>query len=1337
MSTTSPSTPSAPPRRPRRWGRWLLAGLAVPVLLVIALLVFVIGSERGLRFGLGQLGSLSNNMISVGRAKGRLLDDVELRDFRYTGSDGTLVTIARLRLRHQPASLLRGRLHAELIEIDTLAVTPGKPTEPPPPPTPTQLPEQLPVDVVIDTATLTGFVLHAAANAPANSPDVLAIDNTRLSASWLGSRLSITQLRTSGLPITGPLQATADARMGVEQIDFEQLTVTGADPAADGYRLHGKGRYGLNAVASALNLQWTGLRWPLVLDDKQPPTVSDLIGAATFDGTFDDYRYTLATSATMQAFSARLVTGGSGSLASAKIDTLKLDALPVALAVPDKKRKTAPQPGSIDASGEVRWSPTLSAEIVASFEHVDPSWFVADFPGDLNGKITTTTSMTGDKPQITFDGRFENSSLRGQPFSLGVSGITDTREARLEALKLAAGKGRVDASGRVHWTPELKLNLEALISHLDPGLIAPDWPGDINGKLSIITDDASAAPLHFDARIENSRLRNYPLKLAAAGSAQLADPEAKVVALDVVQLESGGTRLNLSGQATPPFALRGHFDSPALGALLPELSGRAAFDFTLDGSIEQPHLVSKGTVDNVAFGEQTVRHLDWNADLDPLVATSTLKVTLREADAGLKIASASISASGLEVYHGVVLEAETERGNARIGVQGGYDRVRGEWGGELNQLALAPEGMAGWALDKPAGILVGEKRRALELACLSGGDGHACFNLEQNVLADGARVGWKIDRLLLSALQPFLDPETKVSGSIDGAGSIDFTSGNLQQAEAALNLREAALQLPDAPLLSLETGSVQARQVDGRLDASAELKMNGAALNAQLSAAPGDDFKARVLGGTIKLDVPSLAFLEPLLPQLDKLDGRLAGDFALSGVVGEPRLEGDLKLSDGRAKLVVAGIELNDIGLQLHARNQAPLELEGSLQSGGGTLTVAGKLDPYATPLSADFTIKGKDVQAMNTAEARAWIDADLRLIRNAEGARLTGEIGVPRADITPKGLGGDSGVDASEDQVLVGVVVPPKEAPLPVFVELRLTLGDKVRIEGFGLKTRIEGGVTVSQRPGFDALGRGELRLIDGRYQAYGQDLSIETGRLIFSGGPVKTPAVDLYATRQPREDIKVGVRVRGTLAQPELSLQSSPTLPREQQLSWLVLGRSLENSSSQDRSMVSSAALSLGLGGGDYLAGLLGKKVGLDELSVGSAGGTNSEVAANAQSISGAQSASGVDANAQAAQLTLGKYLTPKLFVSYGISLFQEGYTFRMLYTLGRGFKLSTESGTASGGDVIYTTERGKQKPSATEKPGVDAVPRAGPAPDPERSPDAVQPKPVLEREPVPDEP
>jgi translocation and assembly module TamB len=191
-----------------------------------------------------------------------------------------------------------------------------------------------------------------------------------------------------------------------------------------------------------------------------------------------------------------------------------------------------------------------------------------------------------------------------------------------------------------------------------------------------------------------------------------------------------------------------------------------------------------------------------------------------------------------------------------------------------------------------------------------------------------------------------------------------------------------------------------------------------------------------------------------------------------------------------------------------------------------------------------------------------------------------------------------------------------------------------------------------------------------------------------------VTKPAVDLYATRHPQSDVTVGVRVRGTLNKPELSLQSDPAMPREEQLSWLVLGRPLDASSASDRSALTSAALSLGLSGGDYFAQRIGKGIGLDTLSIGSVVRDNA-VAADAGTIQGSQASLNRGAyqdQTQAAQLTLGKYLTPKLFVSYGVSLFQPGQTFRLLYDLGHGFKLQSETGVASGADLVYTFERGK---------------------------------------------
>ena len=55
----------------------------------------------------------------------------------------------------------------------------------------------------------------------------------------------------------------------------------------------------------------------------------------------------------------------------------------------------------------------------------------------------------------------------------------------------------------------------------------------------------------------------------------------------------------------------------------------------------------------------------------------------------------------------------------------------------------------------------------------------------------------------------------------------------------------------------------------------------------------------------------------------------------------------------------------------------------------------------------------------------------------------------------------------------------------------------------------------SASDEPGRPTQARGEVRLVEGRYKAYGQDLSVETGRLIFTGGLITDPAVELRAER------------------------------------------------------------------------------------------------------------------------------------------------------------------------------------------------------------------------------
>jgi translocation and assembly module TamB len=56
----------------------------------------------------------------------------------------------------------------------------------------------------------------------------------------------------------------------------------------------------------------------------------------------------------------------------------------------------------------------------------------------------------------------------------------------------------------------------------------------------------------------------------------------------------------------------------------------------------------------------------------------------------------------------------------------------------------------------------------------------------------------------------------------------------------------------------------------------------------------------------------------------------------------------------------------------------------------------------------------------------------------------------------------------------------------------------------------------------------------------------------------------------------------------------------------------------------------------------------------------------------------------------LVLGRYLSPRLYVSYGISLTENLNTFKLRYTLGDHWTVRAELGQAQGADLVYSISK-----------------------------------------------
>ena len=124
---------------------------------------------------------------------------------------------------------------------------------------------------------------------------------------------------------------------------------------------------------------------------------------------------------------------------------------------------------------------------------------------------------------------------------------------------------------------------------------------------------------------------------------------------------------------------------------------------------------------------------------------------------------------------------------------------------------------------------------------------------------------------------------------------------------------------------------------------------------------------------------------------------------------------------------------------------------------------------------------------------------------------------------------------------------------------------------------------------------------------------------------------------------------------------------MTQSEQLAYLLMGRPLGQVQPQEGDRLANAATALGLKGGNMLAKKIAARYGLEEARIESD-----------------------DGSLEQASLVVGKYLSPKLYVAYGIGLFDPVNTFRIRYLLSDKWTLQAETGAGTSADALYTIER-----------------------------------------------
>jgi len=300
--------------------------------------------------------------------------------------------------------------------------------------------------------------------------------------------------------------------------------------------------------------------------------------------------------------------------------------------------------------------------------------------------------------------------------------------------------------------------------------------------------------------------------------------------------------------------------------------------------------------------------------------------------------------------------------------------------------------------------------------------------------------------------------------------------------------------------------------------------------------------------------------------------------------------------------------------------------------------------------------------------EAHVRVSPDLRFTIDGRDLGVDGAVRIPSAMLAPADL--SNATLASSDEVIVGREQESAEdRGLQVTAGILMALGKDVRVDSYGLKARVEGSITASTAPGEVSTAIGELKIAEdtGKYSAYLRELDVEQGRLVFSGGPLSDPGVDLRASKEFPE-AKVGVNVRGTLRNPRLTFWSDPALPQTQIASLIVTGGKLESFQNSGATTSAQGSRSQLLAQGSaILATQVGQELGLNL----------EEVRVEADT-------------SDTTRLVLGRYLSPRFYVSYGISFTEALNTLKLRYTISDKWTIKSEAGENRSVDLEFKIER-----------------------------------------------
>ena len=728
-----------------------------------------------------------------------------------------------------------------------------------------------------------------------------------------------------------------------------------------------------------------------------------------------------------------------------------------------------------------------------------------------------------------------------------------------------------------------------------------------------------------------------PIKLAA-------DVSYKAPYLFIEELNANwrNNTLIATGDLRPGSAVKLDLNARDLSELpIPglQLTGGFTAKGELTGSLDSPSLSVDLNSDRIGIGEQVIDEVALAFEGD--MSNQSTQLQLR--------------------YQDVAIEIATDTAFTTEGVTA-----------HIDALSLAQSDVGRFELSEQSKLVYQFKNNTLELSklCLSKQQESICF--EASMAGEKLHTSIGLTELPLALIEPFIPVNDMVlqgtlSGQFDSqinqleSIEISTASGRFGISDFRIEQNEEQIDFNTAELTINKRANSESVSIVMDL-VSDEV---GASVNADLALSP--NLSQPNIKGRVNASLDDLSIVQTFTTQVAQLEGELDAQLELSTQGGNVLITPNAKVKIANALISRTGTSISDTVISVAGSPGSPnMELSGDGKVGNGAFSFEGSFD--VPNFTGDVEFNGERLVVMDSPRIRLMASPNLALSVSEDIIELTGKVLIPEANISPPDL--SSTVTPSPDVTVIQRQQKRSQART-VKTNLSITLGDDVRVDAYGFNGRLEGGLNVTQAGQSVPTGSGTISVATGDYEIYGQKLSIDRGQFIFNGGPLSNPALNLRVTRSLSEVTdgpnSVGARVLGSLNRPELDLFSDPPMPDASVLSYLLFGRG-PTSNSESQNLELQAALLVGGKTTGALTQSLKETFSLDEVAI------DSETS---------------DVNDTS--LYIGKYLSPNLYIKYGIGLIESTSSFYLRYRFTDNLWFESSSSTESqGADIIYSIEK-----------------------------------------------